>query len=372
MSDPEFRLGETELGQAVARGIITAGQAAALRQLADEAPAAAMDADEEHFRLLGGFNDIFVAIGLTILIAALITAAGLGSDRRWIPVASLIIAWGLAEIFTRRLQLALPSIILAGMFAVSAALSAAIVFRPESGGAVTAAVLAIVFGGAAQLHFRRFQVPVDVSFVAAGIAGAALVLLRTLAPGPFDDFLPALTLLVGIGIFLLAMRFDLRDPQRRTRSADIAFWLHLLAAPVIVHSLIAGLFGSGKAYGLLWLQMLSRSPGLLPGLGETARAVVILGIVLGLLAVALLIDRRALLVSGLTYAGFALWVLVGGNVGRALTLPLTLFLLAAAVLTVSAGWPRLRAAFVSRLPGGSFIDRLPPVRRAVSGVKLPS
>ncbi len=36
------------------------------------------------------------------------------------------------------------------------------------------------------------------------------------------------------------MRFDMTDPERLTRRTDIAFWLHLLAAPLIVHSLISG------------------------------------------------------------------------------------------------------------------------------------
>ena len=34
------------------------------------------------------------------------------------------------------------------------------------------------------------------------------------------------------------MYYDLSDRTRTTRLADCAFWLHLLAAPLIVHSLI--------------------------------------------------------------------------------------------------------------------------------------
>ena len=42
-------------------------------------------------------------------------------------------------------------------------------------------------------------------------------------------------LLLGIGVFLLAMRWDSSDRARLTRRTDVAFWLHLLAAPMIVH-----------------------------------------------------------------------------------------------------------------------------------------
>jgi hypothetical protein len=42
-------------------------------------------------------------------------------------------------------------------------------------------------------------------------------------------------LLLGVGVFLYAMRWDSSDPARVTRRSDVAFWLHLLAAPMIVH-----------------------------------------------------------------------------------------------------------------------------------------
>ncbi len=42
-------------------------------------------------------------------------------------------------------------------------------------------------------------------------------------------------LLLGIGTFLFAMWWDSSDRARLTRRADVAFWLHLLAAPMIVH-----------------------------------------------------------------------------------------------------------------------------------------
>ena len=73
-----------------------------------------------------------------------------------------------------------------------------------------------------------------------------------------------------------------------TRRTDIAFWLHLLAAPLIVHPLIAAIADTTAA------QL------------DTNAAVAILAIFLGLGLVSLIIDRRALLVSGLTYAGHRL------------------------------------------------------------------
>ena len=42
-------------------------------------------------------------------------------------------------------------------------------------------------------------------------------------------------LLLGVGVFLFAMWWDASDRARLTRRSDVAFWLHLLAAPMIAH-----------------------------------------------------------------------------------------------------------------------------------------
>src|SRR5438093_8268563 len=141
------------------------------------------------------------------------------------------------------------------------------------------------------LHYWRFRVPIT---IAAG-CGALLLTVMGLAYGLFPQ-LPhgaysALILACGLAIFALAMRFDMADPERLTRRTDIAFWLHLLAAPLIVHSFIGGLVTEGSKL----------NPG---------SAVAIMAVFLALSFVAVVIDRRAMLVSGLSYAGIAFWTLI--------------------------------------------------------------
>ena len=72
--------------------------------------------DEEHFRLLTGFNDIFVGIAAVILLAAVAMIGYYvppnidGDGPR--PVSGLLVAataWGLAEFFTRKRRMALPA-----------------------------------------------------------------------------------------------------------------------------------------------------------------------------------------------------------------------------------------------------------------------
>ena len=143
----------------------------------------------------------------------------------------------------------------------------------------------------------------------------------------------------GVIVFLLAMRFDLSDRDRATRRTDIAFWLHLLAAPLIVHSLIKGF---------------------LNGLGplDARHALGVLAVFLGLAIVAVVIDRRALLVSGLVYAGFAFGALVRETAVGGALVPTTVVTLGAFVLALSAGWRPLRHAFLLCLPA-DLSRRLP-------------
>src|SRR4051812_44992853 len=119
---------QQELDDAVASGVISAQAADALRAHIEGQHATAIP-DEEQFRLLTGFNDIFVSIAAAILLFAvgwigqsIGQAAGLAiQDRSGSGgpgpsfLASLAIAataWGLALFFTARRRMALPSILL--------------------------------------------------------------------------------------------------------------------------------------------------------------------------------------------------------------------------------------------------------------------
>ncbi len=158
-------------------------------------------------------------------------------------------------------------------------------------------------------------------------------------------------LLLGIGVFLFAMWWDGSDRARLTRRADVAFWLHLLAAPMIVHPVftLLGLTGGHASIG--------------EGL-----AVVVLYIVLGITALA--IDRRALLVSALAYVLYALQALFREFGAVELNIALTALLIGSALLLLSAYWHQARAAIVRPLPG-SLRERLPLLDRRGPGSGYP-
>lgn len=340
-------ISEETLEKALARGLIGPEQASALRMIEAERLRTEFEPapDHEKLRFITGFGDIFVVIGLGLFASALgyflINAYG-----AIVGFAGLALtAWLLAEQFSRRRRMALPSIVLLLGFAVAAFLAingligwltspkavalgkAALDFeRP-----VPVAIAALATAGLVALHYWRFRVPIT---IAAGVAALVLALFGVIAaisPDFAQAALAPLILVAGIAVFMLAMRFDSRDLERRTRRTDIAFWLHLLAAPMIVHSLIALVFG---------------------GVGNirTGAAIGLITLFLGLALVALLIDRRAILVSGLVYAGIAFGQVfkVSGITDAAV--PATLLVLGGFILILSAGWQPIRRLVLSVTP----------------------
>ncbi|GBQ37046.1 hypothetical protein AA11237_1412 [Acidocella aminolytica 101 = DSM 11237] len=70
--------------------------------------------DEEYVRLLSGFNDIFVSIAIALVAIATYVLTASARER---GVAMAAEAWLLAEYFTRRRHMALPSILLLLLYA---------------------------------------------------------------------------------------------------------------------------------------------------------------------------------------------------------------------------------------------------------------
>jgi hypothetical protein len=362
---------QQEIDEAVASGVITAEAAEALRVHISRQRSMPI-ADEEQFRLITGFNDIFVSIAAAILLFAvgwigqsigqstglMISDNGDVGPSFLAPLSVCATAWGLALFFTAKRRMALPSILLLLAFVggVLATVGFALVqiigpdrfntpdqLLPATVGAVSAAVAA----GAAWLHWRRFHVPITVAAGAAAVAGLILaIIVAIVQPGDTQaakNLILGFILLLGIGVFLFAMWWDASDRARTTRRSDVAFWLHLLAAPMIAHPIFTlmgvnnGSIGTGE--GLL---------------------VVALYVLFGLTALA--IDRRALLVSALAYVLFALTELFKQFGAVELNVALTALIIGSALLLLSAYWHQARRLIVTRLPS-NLQARLPELDR---------
>lgn len=350
---------ETDLQSAVAAGAISAEAAEALRMHAAQlrpSPAA----DEEQFRLVTGFNDIFVTIACALVIFA--SASVGGQAEVWL--GGLLVAgasWLMAEAFTLRRRMALPSIVLLLSFAVGLGVAASDLagqFLPTheikhsfqfNGQADTwtqdvrypwqealmSALGGLAAAAGAWLHWKRFRVAIT---IAAGIGALVLLLLSGIAAatnqtlGSNTIIAPA-ALICGLVVFAYAMKWDLTDPERKTQNADIAFWLHLLAAPLIAHPLFywMGVTGGDEISSL------------------SALGVLVIYVLFGVVALA--IDRRALLVSALAYVLVALGQLFRSYGEVELNVALTALVIGSALLALSAFWTPIRTALIQRLPG---------------------
>lgn len=337
-----------DLDAAVSAGILDPAARDRLLAFVRARTEGAAGPDNESFRLLTGFNDIFVTLACVLLLAAIPALL----PALPAAAAAAAVSWGLAEYFTARRRMALPSILLllafvGSVFAFTLLLLTggghwSLAARQAQFTGQTVAFFAPIMvaglagAGAAAIHWRRFRVPITLAAGAAGLAIGAISLAGSLF-GPDRGVLFA-ALLSGLAIFALAMRYDITDRERLTRNTDIAFWLHLLAAPLIVHPVFA-LSG-----------LLDATPG--PG-----AAVLVLSVYLLLTFVALAIDRRALLVSALAYVIFALQGLFeAGQVAAGFGL--TALVLGSFLVMLSAAWGSLRRRLLPSLPP-AWTARLP-------------
>ncbi len=331
---------ERDLDAAVAAGIIDAGTRERLVLFARDLRRGTAGADEEQFRLLTGFNDIFAAIAIGLLLVAVAAIAGLASQLAAMLITA-VLSWALAEFFTRARRMALPSILLLLSF-VGSVLAAALIGLSGTftfaGGRIDTLVLVIAClagVGAAAAHWWRFRVPIT---IAAGAAVASLAVVGTAGGtiGPAFglvgvNMLPVMILLCGIAVFTLAMWYDNSDPARVTRRSDVAFWLHLLAAPMLVHALFTG-------------------TGLAETAGRPMAAVIIVIAFLLFVLAALAIDRRALIVSALGYAIYAVQSLLGPDGVLPVGSNIGLLVIGIVLVLLSAGWRPARLLLLARLP----------------------
>lgn len=359
MADDPAALVPTELRAAVAAGILSEGQAAELMALAHDRASkrAGLPVEDEPFEFFRGFAEIFIAVGLTILlggIALLLGIVGGVAILIAIPAIMAVIAWWLAGYFTLKRRMNLPSMVLVSAYAGGIYVSALTFFGQTSMGLKSVAFLAAALTVAATaLWFRRFKLPfaMFVLGVFALLATYALFTQYSAGSDQFDavegwarSFVPRLdltlaSLVFGVAAFAGAMWFDLRDRYRIGRYSATAFWLHLLAGVALVNTIAGNLYGGGGSASVL----------------PTAMALFVFAII------ALVIDRRSLLTAGTAYiAAVIYWTVTGDGRASLRDWALILILLGLFFTLLGTWWVPLRAALLRALPDFPGKDRLPP------------
>jgi len=334
--------------------------------------------DPENLRFLSNFNDVFLTIGIVILMVGLgflsgisvfnvvgprlidpesmAEAAALANSMKLVviltPIPVLVSGWLLAEYFCGKRRLLLPSMALSAIIVWAAAAIALGLFAPVDQAESYSNPFGLLFsmsyagfiGGviAAGAIFWRFRLPFSLFLLAGGVAGLFYTAVAQLAGiGQVGSGFAMLT--VGVGTLAAAIIFDMKDPTRSTRSSDCAFWLHMAAAPQIILGMRGLLLGSGFA----------------PASMTDATVMLLVLIAFALLSLAL--NRRALIVSGLVTFATSLWFLVnelgGGGVN---TLMLTALIIGGAIVLLGGGWRTARRAILKIFPQQGTLGRIFP------------
>lgn len=348
-------LTSADLRAAVQAGYLTEAQAANVQALAANRIANRPEPDDEPFELFSGFSEIFISVGLVILMSGLMGVSALSGSPLLISAFCVVMTIVLARYFTLKRRMVLPSMVLVMTFGF--AMSVLIVWLTVYAMVdIVSPLVMIVF---AQLlimlsliaWYRVFRLPFTMLLI--GLSGLLLT-IAVIAPSDFNMFfdggnlskmmsltsgsgIALATLIAGLIAAAVALRFDMRDPHRLGRASASAFWLDLVAAPAIVNTL-----------------------------GQTAMALegggrlLVMALVLVVMTLyALVIDRRSFLTAGLGYLAWLIWALAHRD-GEGLDWPVILILIGGAVTALGAWWVPLRAALMRTLPDFPGKNRLPP------------
>jgi len=371
---------------------------------------------DEMLPFLNNFHDIFTSIGVIILFVGLGLGAVQLQDAFNLPEGSLseelaslgltlligLVAWGLSTILVGRQRRILPGIILNLIFVSTAGIVLIWFYSVFVVGQMDGFVLDDAFSGFQDLEelnrqdvsdvlatmpwtVRIWPVALVLSFTAsvmayyakfrlpfagglAGVSWATLAVTVLLVVDPYTAFVfnPAISLATGVGLFIAGVMFDARDPARETRLAGTGFWLHFFAAPILLSSAI-----SVALTGWMFDVEVYAAQNLFSENSEAAlRSAIVTLLVIGLFAlISLLINRRALIVSGLITAGIAMGVMVSQlGLSGAGVVAVTLFLLGGLVVLLGAAWNPVRRVLTSPFPDTGILARvIPPVRTGHEG-----
>lgn len=290
------------------------------------------EVDEENFTLFRGFNDIFVVIASFLLLLSLywITSS---IDTTLSSITVVVCTWILSELFVRQRKMSFPAIVLLLIFSSTLFVGFITVFETSFGldspqASMFASFITMI---AVYLHWKRFRVPITVALAMGTFLIFVLTLLLSISP-KVEDFLVILVFIAGLSSFTLAMRWDSMDTKRLTSNTDIAFWLHLLASPLLVHStfVMLGVF-SDEPNGLM-----------------TILSIIFLYLLLSFISLA--IDRRILMLSSMFYVLYAFNTLFDSYGAIDNTFAFAGLILAIYLLVLSLFWHQVRSIVVATLP----------------------
>ena len=282
----------------------------------------------ESIRFVRSFGDVFISLGI-FLLAYAVTLTSISNVQYFIPVLFFI---AIAEWLVRIRQLILPGIalLLSILFFSYQALS--LDYKSDSFYGIA------IFSAISLLFYLRYRMPFSIFPFALGMV--ALV-INQLGVDVFQQ--PIILSVIGLIVFAVAMSFDVRDTKRQSHLSETAFWLHLIASPLMVHGIMVSLLLTD----LEWLRGIPFE-------------IFILFFFSVFFLLALLVDRRAMIISTQLYVLYAITQLLQNQLSNTENI-LTIVLFALALFVIISGtyWYKFRNLIFGFLSTSTISHYLP-------------
>lgn len=283
---------------------------------------------EEPLKFIRSFGDVFIALGIILLVVS-INMTSLSGYFYLLPAAGFIV---IAEWLVRIRRLALPGMVI--LLSILFFINKAFLFDNENATILGLSVISL----SSLLFYLRYKMP----FSLLPLAGS-LVTMTIIQIGMDALKNPIIFMLLGIITFSVAMWFDSRDTKRQSHLSDSAFWLHLLAAPLIVHGAMLSMISSEQ----VWVQSFSND-------------ILIIIFFACFFLIALFVDRRAMLVSTQLYAIYALTQLLQSDfIGSQNVMIYVLMALGMFVIFFGTYWYKTRRIVFGVLSGSKISQYVP-------------
>ncbi|MFQ3196339.1 MAG: SNF family Na+-dependent transporter [Paraglaciecola sp.] len=140
-----------------------------------------------------------------------------------------------------------------------------------------------------------------------------------------------LVFVAGLFTFALAMVWDAADRNRRTRHSDVAFWLYLVSAPLIVHPIFSSL-------------------GISQGVQSVSSSLIVLLLYVFLALISIAVDRQTIMVRALVYVVYAFSSLLDNYGMVSYGFAVTGLCIGATLLLLSAFWQVSRRSVLKLVP----------------------
>jgi len=316
-----------KLEAASKQGIISNEQVEALLTFfGSEAEISEHSHSEDQMKFVRGFGDVFITLGI-IFVAVASAQITMVAALNIVPLLLLIAT---SEWLVRGRRLVLPGI---ALLISSLYFASQIVELSMANYGLTNLFFLTALAG---LFYWRYRIPFTLLPIALGFIAMASVIIEI-------DLFHAqyIFTLYGLIIFCVAMWFDSHDVERNTRYSDAAFWLHLLAAPLVVHGVMVSLLTSAESLPF--------------------KEVLIITFFIIFFLAALYVDRRALLVSSLSYAIYAVVALSKTNAFDIENLTLLIFAgFGAFIVFFGTYWYKIRNVVFSKSASLTLSSYVPP------------